>query len=67
MVLRFGFVKCQRNMANAIATEEDFAIQYNDTIVCDVCKEVRQTFMDNGALHLLCDAVYRKMAKKPMK
>ena len=38
-----GFVKCQRNMVNAIATEEDFAIQYNDTIVCDVCKEVIKT------------------------
>lgn len=28
-------------MARAIATEEDFSIQYDDNIVCDVCKEVR--------------------------
>jgi len=33
-------------MAHAIATEEDFAIQYDDTIVCDVCREVRYNFMD---------------------
>ena len=29
-------------MAHAIATEDDFGIQYDDTIVCDVCREVRQ-------------------------
>ena len=35
-------------MARAIATEDDFAIQYDDTIVCDVCREVRNIFMDEA-------------------
>ena len=55
-----GFVKCQRNMANAIATEEDFAIQYNDTIVCDVCKEViKADFMDSDAFYFVIPFVER--------
>ena len=28
-------------MVQAIATEEDYAIEYDETVVCDVCKEVR--------------------------
>jgi len=34
-------IKCQRNMVQAIATEEDYAIEYDESVACDVCKEVR--------------------------
>ncbi|XP_065884462.1 protein Jade-1-like isoform X2 [Dysidea avara] len=32
-------LQCQRNMVQAIATEEDYAIEYDETIACDVCRE----------------------------
>lgn len=38
-------------MAQAVATEDDFGIQYDDTIVCDVCREVRYYYMD-AVIHL---------------
>ena len=37
-------LKCQRNMVQAIATEEDYAIEYDETIACDVCREVGLIF-----------------------
>lgn len=68
-VLSYIFVckpKCQRNMAHAIATEEDFAIQYNDTVVCDVCREVRHSFMDE-LFYSFVISQCRKKVKKAMK
>ena len=53
-------------MAHAIATEEDFAIQYDDSIVCDVCKEVRCNFMVQ-MFQLVISRMCRKRAKRTMK
>ena len=51
-------------MVQAIATEEDFSIQYDDTIACDVCKEVRHNFMDQVFSCCLISYVERRWRKQ---